>query len=270
MLTCPSCGAGNSEESRFCTECGANLAAKDSAAEARCSGCGAVVPPDARFCVTCGRPIGGVAASAPGLCRVCGAKVEPGSQFCTNCGATLSGQVMSQPASPANSVAADMDATGAAYLNLLNARLPQAGFQAVGPVAGFEADRIYTRQRFEMSLLNKVTTFCAIRSMPGPVTADSLRAYSQALYQHAQTQRSSLSRLTVQPLFIYAVMVAGSCPADSRAFLDTYWPKHFMAFEFPLVVMPASKELYCRRSTPLWGLAFHKSILREAESLFTP
>lgn len=243
---------------------------KDSRSEARCAGCGAVLPEEARFCVACGHPVGGEVASESGPCPACGAKVAPGSQFCTNCGAPLSGRATGQPASQAYPAAGSGDPHGAAYMSLLDTRLTQAGFQSISSVAGFESDRLYRRQRIEISLLNKVTTFCAIRRIPEQATVESLRAYSQSLYQYAQAQRSGLSRLTVQALFIYPVMVTRACPAEPRAFLETYWPKHYMAFEFPVVVIPEAKELCCRRSTPLWGLAFHKGLLREAESLFTP
>jgi len=223
------------------------------------------LPADAKFCVGCGRPVVGQAAPVIDQCRACGAKLEPGSQFCTSCGAPATSPAEGQPVPIAT-----QDADTTAYLALLDQRMAQAGFLAAGAMTGLEANRIYTRQRYELKLLNKVTTFCAIKWMPGLVTADSIRLYSEALLRQAQAQRSTFSRITVQALFTYPVIVTNACSPDVCAYLEAYWPKHYMAFEFPVVVLPREKLLHCHRSTPLWGFAFHGGMLREAESLFTP
>ncbi|MGQ0670628.1 MAG: ATP-binding protein [Actinomycetota bacterium] len=47
MNTCPSCGAENREDARFCASCGASLVPA-------CSQCGAELPETARFCQSCG------------------------------------------------------------------------------------------------------------------------------------------------------------------------------------------------------------------------
>src|SRR5262245_15538904 len=47
---CPSCGAGNPVEARFCSFCGTPLVRE-------CPGCGAAIDPDAAFCSSCGIPL---------------------------------------------------------------------------------------------------------------------------------------------------------------------------------------------------------------------
>lgn len=46
--TCPSCGYKNSEQTKFCSECGTKLGA------ARCRACGIELAPGTRFCGECG------------------------------------------------------------------------------------------------------------------------------------------------------------------------------------------------------------------------
>lgn len=256
MLKCSSCGAENPDESRFCTECGAALATVQ-AGEAKCAGCGATLAAGAKFCVACGHPVDG--AAGPAQCPACGAPLASDSQFCTRCGARLAGQATS-----------GADAAVAAYMQQVGARLVQAGFEKTGPVVGFEQDAIYRRQRFELVMLNKVTAHCAVRRVSGQATAEFVRGYSQALCRYGEAQKSGLSRLTAQPLVVYPVVVADACPPETRAFLEGYWPKRFMVFEFPLVVVPGGKELHCHRAMPVWGMANHGSLLKEAEALFAP
>jgi class 3 adenylate cyclase/tetratricopeptide (TPR) repeat protein len=54
MIACPSCGAENPPEARFCANCGHALSAI-------CSKCGAQLNPDAQFCHVCGQPVAEVA-----------------------------------------------------------------------------------------------------------------------------------------------------------------------------------------------------------------
>lgn len=263
MLKCTSCGAENPDESRFCTECGTALAAVPGEA-ATCAGCGAPLPAGAKFCVACGRPAGGGMEPS---CPACGTPVPAGSQFCTHCGARLAGQPADQPASAATPA---LDAAAAAYVRQVEARLGQAGFEQIGPVMGFESDQVYRRQQFELMMLNKVAAYCAIRRVVGLAGAEFVRNYSQALCRYGVTQKSGLGRLTAQPVVAYPVIVADACPPDTRAFLESYWPKHFMAFEMPVVVVPGTRELLCHHATPIWRMSDHVSILKQAKALFAP
>ena len=56
-MLCPQCRSENSEDARFCEQCGAKL-------ELACPACGAPVNRSARFCKKCGTQIGGASTSA--------------------------------------------------------------------------------------------------------------------------------------------------------------------------------------------------------------
>jgi class 3 adenylate cyclase/tetratricopeptide (TPR) repeat protein/ribosomal protein L40E len=58
-MICPSCGAKNPSDKRFCGDCGSPLAAV-------CPSCGASNPPDKRFCGDCGTALGVTAGSSAG------------------------------------------------------------------------------------------------------------------------------------------------------------------------------------------------------------
>ena len=267
MIKCRSCGTDNPEDSKFCTGCGAGMASPAPAGGAPCAGCGAAIPDDSRFCVACGRPVAAASVATLAHCTGCGAKLEPGSAFCTGCGAPAGG------AGAGTAVGAppgDMDAALAAYWNELEGRLTQAGFEKLGPVAGLDADRVYKRQRFDLAKAGKVTTLCAVKWVPGPLTAGAVQVYSQTVFNFGSTQKGFLARSSFQPLVVYPVLVSPACPPEVQAFLDSHWPKRLQAYEFPVAVSLGTRELACHRSTPVWGLAFHAGIKREAETLFQP
>ncbi len=240
---------------------------------AKCPACSAENPDDSAFCTECGKPVSAAMAAAgaptPAHCTNCGAKLEAGSAFCTDCGSPVT--AAGTPGGPV-SVAppGDVNAALAAYWSLIEGRLAQGGYERFGPVAGLDADRAFKRQRFDLVLGGKVTTLCTLKWVPDNPTAVGVQQYSHTIFNFADTQKGLLGRGALQPLVVYPVIVSSACPPDVQAFLNSHWPKRLRSYEFPAVAALASRELFCHRSTPVWGLAFHGSIKREAEALFQP
>jgi hypothetical protein len=164
----------------------------------------------------------------------------------------------------------DMESALAVYRALIDGRLASSGFEAVGQTVGLEADMLLKRQRFDLAKGGKVTTLCAVKWFPGALTAESVRGLSQTVFNFGNSQKKLLARSAFQPLVVYTVLVTTACPPETQAFLNSYWPKHYQAYEFPVAVSLGTKELFCHRSTPLWGMAVHGGLVKEAASLFMP
>src|SRR5205085_6118511 len=58
-MVCPSCGAANPSEAKFCHQCGTALGGE------RCRSCGSELPVGARFCPVCGTPVEPAASAEP-------------------------------------------------------------------------------------------------------------------------------------------------------------------------------------------------------------
>ena len=82
------CGSKNSEESKFCGNCGTSKPAL------RYCACGAEITEDTRFCANCGRPANSVVTPppvpVPRRCD-CGAEISSKSRFCGKCGKPVAG-----------------------------------------------------------------------------------------------------------------------------------------------------------------------------------
>lgn len=76
---CPSCGAMNPKSTKFCSGCGAKLAAS-------CPSCGKDVEYGKKFCPYCGSPM---VVDKTNACPSCGAAVPEGKKFCSECGASM-------------------------------------------------------------------------------------------------------------------------------------------------------------------------------------
>lgn len=80
-----------------------------------------------------------------------------------------------------------------------------------------------------------MTTHCAVKWVPGTLTADAVRLYSKTVFNFGSSQKAFLARSSFQPLVVYPVTVSPACPPDVQAFLNSHWPKRLRAYEFPAV-----------------------------------
>ncbi|MDI9609452.1 MAG: zinc ribbon domain-containing protein [Candidatus Verstraetearchaeota archaeon] len=83
VVICPSCGAKNPVNTKFCGNCGSSLMPPSKQA---CPSCKAEVPENFKFCPNCGTPI---KKPEQPVCPKCGEKNPPGTKFCGNCGEKL-------------------------------------------------------------------------------------------------------------------------------------------------------------------------------------
>ena len=265
MAKCQGCGTENPDGSRFCIGCGKEMPPAARAGAGRCPACGAEAPAGSKFCTGCGKPL---PAGGQPVCPSCGAQNDEGSRFCTGCGGAIGAP--SQGVGPGRAAAGVAGGALQIYLASLDGKMKQAGFDTLELPPLLSLERCYRRQKFELSKVGHVTTFCGVQLMNEPVKAAHLKAYSTGVFDYALRNKGYFARNALQPLVVFPVIVAPGCEADARQFIESYWPKHWMAFEYPVVVDPASKTLVLHRSKPLWRFMDHESIRKDAEALFSP
>src|SRR6202048_3791756 len=88
QVRCGNCGTLNSENAKFCSNCGQTLAPAPAPARAAgvCASCGTQNAPPAKSCANCGTSLQAPAALT---CPKCGTESPPGTRFCPNCGTNL-------------------------------------------------------------------------------------------------------------------------------------------------------------------------------------
>ena len=265
MAKCPNCGVENPDDSRFCIGCGIAVAVSTVSSGLKCAGCGAEIPPESKFCVGCGQPVPAQGITVEQFCTSCGAKNEAASKFCTGCGKDLQGASSQQTtASPSGIIGVPFQR----FLESIDQKMKGASFDKIDVPPLLNLDRSFRRQKLELSKIGHVTTFCGIKCINEPATAAYVRSFSPNVFDYALKNKGYLARNALQPLVVYPVIVASGCTPDAVKFLDSYWPKHWMAYEFPVVVDASTRQLFYHRSKPFWGWMYHESIKKDAESLF--
>jgi membrane protease subunit (stomatin/prohibitin family) len=89
QVRCGKCGTLNSENAKFCSNCGQTLSPAPAPAGAvvACPSCGTQNAATAKFCSNCGTSL---AAPVTLRCPQCGTESPAGTKFCPNCGSNLS------------------------------------------------------------------------------------------------------------------------------------------------------------------------------------
>ncbi|HEY4867445.1 MAG TPA: SPFH domain-containing protein [Candidatus Dormibacteraeota bacterium] len=99
QVRCGNCGTLNSENAKFCSNCGQTLAPAPAPAGAvvACPSCGTQNAATAKFCANCGTSLQAPAALT---CPKCGTESPPGTRFCPSCGTNLEEPSAAPPSTP--------------------------------------------------------------------------------------------------------------------------------------------------------------------------
>ncbi len=265
MEPCHACGTENPAASKFCIGCGKPITATPISQAEHCPACGKEIITGAKFCVGCGTSIPD-SRSQPkvAICPSCGGEaLESSSRFCTRCGAQLAeGSAIPEKAGLTHDNAEACRAS-------LEQSLSQAGFENLAAPALLNLAGCYRRSKFELFQVGVVTSFCGISCIDHAVSAAELRSFSTGIFDFALRNKGYFARNAFQPLVVYPVTIAAACDDDVQAFLDNYWPKHWMAYEFPVVINAVTRQVAFNQGRPLWGMLNFDSIKKDALRLFT-
>jgi len=145
------------------------------------------------------------------------------------------------------------------------ARLLAAGFESVAPAASSDSASWHRSER-QLSKFGRFTTVIAAAKVPPDLPASDLEAKSRELFASA---RSLAREIGPSPnlLLVYTLLLTNRCRTGDE-FLKEYRPRHWKAAEVPVIFDPANGTCDLNRKTPIWGAAYHKRFVREAEDLF--
>jgi len=155
------------------------------------------------------------------------------------------------------------------YLRRVSARMPDYGFAPHDLSSGsIQALAVFRRVEWSWSKLSLVDTFCILMHAPATMTPAQIEAISAQTFTYGLRHKTALPRILGSFVIVYPVLIMDCVPDDLREFMQRgYLPKHYIAFEFPVIVELITRRLYHTTATPLWGSAFYCGFRQEVGEL---
>lgn len=155
------------------------------------------------------------------------------------------------------------------YLSHILSRSKQLGFvEFHQQPQNFQANLILHRKEFVIGMFSMVDTFYVI--MQAPINLDQIRfqTFGKQVFQFALENKNPWPRGLGGGAVAYPVLIADSVPENVRLFAESYCPKHWASFEFPVLVDLSERSIYYYPNTPAWGAFYYRMFQKEVMSLF--
>ena len=156
------------------------------------------------------------------------------------------------------------------FLEELSSRLSQRGLlvkRGMG-LDPYQLDILAIANAYEASKFGKMTRFITAASMDN-VDAITVKDFSSRATQFSLENRESLlPRGFGGSLLSVPTIVSMSFSDDVKDWIGKNRPpKHFAAFEFPVLVSTADRQIYYYQKTPIWGAAYYKGFRKFVEEV---
>ena len=155
------------------------------------------------------------------------------------------------------------------YLKSLDQWMDYFGFNEVKLDDNMGMDRIYSRYKTDLSKFGKSSTYACVKFVEQGVDGKWMQQFSSNLFNFAFKHRTGLPIGIGGSLTVYPLLITESVSFDLAGFIKKYTPKHYSAFEFPVVLDFIHDNLYYLESTPMWGALYYSGFRKEVYQLYS-
>lgn len=155
------------------------------------------------------------------------------------------------------------------YLNSLDEWMKYFGFEKVVLEDDLGMNRIYSRYKVELSKFGQSSTYVFVKYVEQGIDGKWMQQFSSNLFEFAYRHKKGIPIGIGGSLTVYPLLITESVSFDLAGFIKKYTPKHYSAFEFPVVLDFVHDNLYYLESTPIWGALYYNGFRKEAYQLFS-
>ncbi|MBX0288179.1 hypothetical protein [Haloarcula salinisoli] len=150
------------------------------------------------------------------------------------------------------------------YVETVAPRLGDEGFERSETTLDEQALTVFHDREVQPWKLALVDTVIVVGTADTPAEA---RAFSKAAFEQGLSLKSRFPRGLFGGVVVYPVIVT---EAPLVNWVNSYSPRHWSSFEFPVVVAPEADSIHYNRETPTWGAVYYRGLRNQAERLFAP
>ena len=151
----------------------------------------------------------------------------------------------------------------------LSKRLASNGFviQRDVDLQPYHLNLVAVRSRFELSKFGKMTRFVLVAKVSN-VDANMVQDYSARTTKYAlDNPHTGLPGGLGRSVLSIPVLVSEDFDDEvKKSMTETLAPKHWAAFEFPVLISTHLRQLYYCKKTPVWGAAYYRGFRRFVET----
>ena len=163
-----------------------------------------------------------------------------------------------------------MDTSIAEYLDIIDRKFFNEEFDRSDHLIEPGIDRVYHKREFEITKFGMVDRFFMFHIMDTKLGKEGVRKICERMFSLSIENKIWIPRSMGSALITYPVFVSqGPTSSDLNRFFEGFNPKHYAAFEFPVLIDLSSNCLYYYQGTPIWGLVYYEGMRHEAREYLT-
>jgi hypothetical protein len=155
------------------------------------------------------------------------------------------------------------------YLNSLDEWMKHFGFMKIEAEENMGIDRVYSRNKVSVSKFGISSTYAGVKYVENGVDANWMKQFGSNFFKYAYNHRKGMPVGIGASLTVYPLLITESISFELAGFMKSYAPKHYSAFEFPVVLDFVHDNLYYLESTPMWGALYYSGFRKEAYQLYS-
>src|SRR6267143_2580174 len=157
------------------------------------------------------------------------------------------------------------------FLNELSAGFSVLGFSVNRGVRldPYLLEIVAVTSAYEASKFGKMTRIVPVTSIDNVTTPDLVKDFSSRAMKYCLDNRDSLlPRGFGGSLLSVPTIVSEGFPEEIKKWIGgNRSPRHWAAFEFPVLVSTVDRQIYYYKKTPLWGAAYYGGFRKFVEEV---
>ena len=143
------------------------------------------------------------------------------------------------------------------------------GFSKMDNIQYNKIDGAYHKRNFQITKFSIVDTFYMIHFADNEISIQNIKSISKRMFKIALKNKMWIPRSLGNGVFLFSVFILNNPSSEIKQFFNSYDPKHYASFEFPVLIDMASNEINFCQYTPMWGLVYYRGMRNTATKMLS-
>lgn len=156
------------------------------------------------------------------------------------------------------------------YLDCVEEKLISSTFHKLKGIPDDHIDFCFHKREFQLDHFGYNEIFYMFHLAPVDIKKEFIKQISNRMFQYSLRKKHWIPRGLGDGVTQYSVFIMKNTPKHISDFINTYNPKHFASFEYPVVVDIKNRKIHFFRGTPIWGMIYYQGMRNELLQILNP